>query len=275
MPQDAPNTAGSLSHALDAYAPAKIAERVATAGVAKATLSLVPLFTLAVLAGAFIALGAVFYLTVTFQFGPGPGPAKLVGGIVFSLGLVLIVVGGAELFTGNNLIILARCDGLIGTGALLRNWGVVYAGNFAGAAATAVLVALSGILGSETGDIAEHARKIAAAKITLPWDQAFFRGILCNTLVCLAVWLCFACHTVTEKAVAIVFPISAFVTLGFEHSVANMFFLPMGILAGLPADTATLSGIGGNLIAVTAGNIVGGAGFVGVVYWIVYRRGTG
>jgi formate transporter len=266
---DSHDPKGSLSHALDAYAPAKIAERVATAGVAKATLPLVPLFTLAVLAGAFIAFGAMFYLSVTYQFGSVPGAGKLVGGIVFSLGLLLIVVGGAELFTGNNLIILARCDGLIGTGAMMRNWGVVYAGNFAGAAATAAMISLSGILGPENGVFAEQVRHVAAAKIALPWDQAFMRGILCNTLVCLAVWLCFACHTVTEKAVAIVFPISAFVTLGFEHSVANMFFLPLGVLAGLPSDAG---GIAENLIAVTAGNIVGGAGFVGIVYWIIYRR---
>lgn len=271
MSTDTPDPVGSLSHALDAYAPAKVADRVATAGVAKATLPLIPLFTLALLAGAFIAFGAMFYLAVMYQFGPAPGAGKLVGGIVFSLGLLLIVVGGAELFTGNNLIILARCDGAISTGALLRNWGVVYAGNLVGAAATAVLIAFSGILGPETGDFSALARKVAAAKTALPWEQAFVRGILCNTLVCLAVWLCFACHTVTEKAVAIVFPISAFVTLGFEHSVANMFFLPLGVLAGLPADA---SGIVGNLVAVTAGNIVGGSGFVGIVYWIIYRRGA-
>lgn len=271
MSTDVPESAHTLSRALDAYAPAKIAERVASAGVAKATLPLIPLFTLAVLAGAFIAFGAMFYLAVMYQFGPAPGAGKLVGAIAFSLGLLLIVVGGAELFTGNNLIILARCDGLIGTDALLRNWGVVYAGNLAGAAATAVLIAMSGILGAETGALADFVRKVAAAKTALPWEQAFVRGILCNTLVCLAVWLCFACHTVTEKAVAIVFPISAFVTLGFEHSVANMFLLPLGILAGLPADAV---GLAANLTAVTAGNIVGGAGFVGIVYWIIYRRGT-
>ena len=180
------NTA-ALSAALDAYAPARVAERAAIAGVAKATLPLVPLFTLAVLAGAF---GAVFYLAVLFQLGPGVG--RLLGGVAFSLGLFLIVVGGAELFTGNNLIILARCDGLIGTAALLRNW-----------------------------------------------------------------------------AIAVVFPITAFVTLGFEHSVANMFFLPLGLLVGLPPDAA---GTVGNLAMVTAGNLVGGSLFVGVVYWIIYRR---
>lgn len=259
----------ALSAALDAYAPAKVAERAAVAGVAKATLPLVPLFTLAVLAGAFIAFGAIFYLAVVFQIGPGPGAGRLVGGMAFSLGLFLIVVGGAELFTGNNLIILARCDGLIGTGALLRNWGIVYVGNFVGAAATAWLVAQSGIIGADDGAFAALIRSVAAAKIALSPEQAFFRGLLCNILVCLSVWLCFACHTVTDKAIAVIFPITAFVTLGFEHSVANMFFLPLGVLAGLPPDTA---GIAGNLAAVTAGNVVGGSLFVGIVYWIIYRR---
>jgi formate transporter len=259
----------TLSAALDAYAPAKVAERVAIAGVAKATLPLVPLFTLAVLAGAFIALGAVFYLAVLFQIGPGFG--RLAGGVAFSLGLFLIVVGGAELFTGNNLIILARCDGLIGTGALMRNWGVVYAGNFIGAAATAWLVAQSGIIGPESGGFAELVHRIANAKIALPPEQAFVRGLLCNILVCLSVWLCFACHTVNDKAIAVVFPITAFVTLGFEHSVANMFFLPLAVFTGLPPDAA---GIAGNLAAVTAGNVVGGSVFVGIVYWIIYRRGA-
>ena len=149
---------------------------MATAGVAKATLPLVPLFTLAVLAGAFIALGAMFYLSVMYQFGPAPGAGKLVGAVAFSLGLVLIVVGGAELFTGNNLIILARCDGLIATGALLRNWGVVYAGNFAGAAPTAAMISLSEILGPENGAFAEQVRHAAAAKTALTWDQAFMRS---------------------------------------------------------------------------------------------------
>ena len=270
MSEQKPSSVGSLSQALDVYAPAKIAERVATAGVAKATLPSLSLFTLAVLAGAFIAFGAMFYLTVLYQLGPDCGAGRLVGGIAFSLGLLLIVVGGAELFTGNNLIILARCDGLVGTDALLRNWGVVYAGNFVGAVATAFLIVMSGVIGPEVGAFADLVREVAESKTGMPWEKAFARGILCNTLVCLAVWLCFACRTVTDKAVAVVFPISAFVTIGFEHSVANMFFLPLGVMMGLPPDTV---GIARNMIAVTGGNIVGGAGFVGIVYWIIYRRG--
>lgn len=261
----------ALSAALDAYAPARVAERAAVAGVAKARLPLVPLLTLAILAGAFIAFGAVFYLAVIFQLGPGAGAGRLLGGVAFSLGLFLIVIGGAELFTGNNLIILARCDGLIGTGALLRNWGVVYVGNFVGAAATAWLVEQSGIIGAEDAAFSTLVRGVASAKIALSPDQAFIRGLLCNTLVCLSVWLCFACHTVTDKAIAVVFPITAFVTLGFEHSVANMFFLPLGMFSGLAPDAA---GIAGNLAAVTAGNIVGGSLFVGIVYWVIYRRGA-
>ena len=266
MTGDRPPAAESL---LDAYTPKKIAERVENAGVAKANLSLLPLFALAVLAGAFIAFGATFYLVVGFQFGLGPGAARLFGGIAFSLGLVLIVVGGAELFTGNNLIIMARCDGLIGTPALLRNWGVVYLGNFVGAVATAFMIFLSGILGTGDEELAGHARNIALAKTSLPLGEAFVRGILCNTLVCLAVWLSFAGHTVTEKAVAIVFPISAFVAMGLEHSVANMFFLPLGAFMGAPVD---FGGFAGNLAVVTLGNLIGGSLLVGIVYWIVYRR---
>ncbi len=256
----------------DAYAPAAIAERVETAGCAKAALPLLPLLTLAVLAGAFIAFGGAFYLIVTHDFGLGFGATRLFGGIAFSLGLILVVVAGAELFTGNNLIVMARCDGRIGTGALLRNWVVVYVGNFVGAAATALMFAVSGVLGLETGDLAEYARKIGAAKAALPADQAFFRGILCNVLVCLAVWLSFAGHSVVDKVLAVVFPIAAFVAMGFEHSVANMFFLPLSVFVGLEADIA---GMAGNLLFVTLGNIVGGSVMVGLVYWIVYRLGNG
>lgn len=253
----------------DAYAPSAIAERVATAGCIKATLPFLPLVTLSVLAGAFIALGAAIYVVVTFQFGLGPGATRLFGGVAFSLGLALIVIGGAELFTGNNLIVMARCDGLIGTPALPRNWTIVYLGNFLGAATTAVIVHAAGIIGPEGGDLAQHVRGIAMAKTALPVEQAFFRGLLCNVLVCLAVWLSYAGHSVTEKIVAVVFPITAFVALGLEHSVANMFFLPLGLFAGLAADIGAMIA---NLAVVMVGNIIGGSVFVGIVYWIIYRH---
>lgn len=254
----------------DAYTPAEIAIRIERSGVAKANLAAVPMFTLAVLAGAFIAFGAILYLVATTDTGLGYGPTRLLGGLAFSLGLILVVIGGAELFTGNSLIVMARCDGLITTRRLLRNWGIVYAGNIVGAVATAQFVVWSGILDGAGGAVGTHARAIAEAKAALPLDQAFVRGLLCNVLVCLAVWLSFAARSVTGKAVAIAFPITAFVALGFEHSIANMFFLPLAMLSGGgPPAGAALT----NIAVVTAGNILGGSVLVAVVYWLVYRRG--
>ena len=252
---------------LDAYTPAQIAERIEKAGVAKAKLPLVPMATLGVLAGAFIALGACLYLVATTDTQMGYGPTRLMGGIAFSLGLILVVIGGAELFTGNNLIVMARCEGMITTGRLLRNWAVVYVCNLVGAVATALFVVWSGMLDGAGGAVGEHARGIALAKAALPADQAFFRGILCNVLVCLAVWLSFAARSVTGKAIAIVFPITAFVALGLEHSVANMFFLPLSMLAG---GGPALGDVVANIAVVTAGNVVGGGLLVGGVYWLVY-----
>ncbi len=253
----------------DAYTPAQIAERIENAGCAKARLGLVPMVTLAVLAGAFIALGASLFLVVTTDTQLGYGPTRLLGGFAFSLGLVLVVVGGAELFTGNNLIVMARCDALITTRALLRNWAVVYAGNLLGAVATAQFVVWAGMLDAAGGAVGANAHRIADAKGALPLEQAFVRGMLCNVLVCLAVWLSFAARDVTGKAVAIAFPIAAFVALGFEHSVANMFFLPLSMLSG---GGPSLGVAAVNLAVVTAGNIVGGSVLVALVYWLVYRR---
>jgi formate/nitrite transporter len=258
----------------DAYAPPQIAERVEDAGVAKADLSVLQTVTLGVLAGAFIAFGAMFYTLVMTDSGLGLGPARLLGGIVFSLGLILVVVAGAELFTGNNLIVMAWAERRITTSRLLRNWGLVYAGNFAGAVATAVIVSWSGVLDLGDGAVGATAVRIAEAKTALSFTEAFFRGVLCNTLVCLAVWLCFAAHTVSGKILAIIFPTSAFVALGFEHSVANMYLIPIGMMtaAGEPTPNLGLAGLVGNLVPVTLGNIIGGSVFVALVYWIIYLR---
>ncbi len=180
---------------------------------------------------------------------------------------MLVLVGGAELFTGNALIVMAWADRRIGTRALLRNWGLVLAGNFVGASATVVLMALAGGL----APVAETAVGIAAAKVALSPVEAFFRGVLCNVLVCLAVWLSFAARSVGGKAVAIVFPITAFVALGFEHSIANMYLIPAGMLApGGPGLDA--AGYLANLVPVTLGNVVGGGALVAGVYWLVYLR---
>ncbi len=269
----------------DALLPADMARKAESIGVRKAESPFLPLFLLAVLAGAFIALGAAFSTTVLAGSAAMPfGVARLLAGITFSLGLILVVVGGAELFTGNNLISMAWASGKVSTGALLRNWAIVYLGNFAGSLGTAALVFLAKQYVNGSGSVGEIALKTAAAKVHLGFVQAIALGILCNALVCLAVWLTFSARSTTDKILAIVFPISAFVAAGFEHSVANMYFIPYGLfiqqfdpgyvtslgdkvnLTGLTWGTFLLN----NLLPVTIGNIIGGAVLVGIVYWAIY-----
>ncbi len=261
------------SNPFDAYAPAEIALRVEKVGVAKARMTLIQTATLGVVAGAFISLGAALFTLVMTGNEFGLGPGRLLGGVAFSMGLILVVVGGAELFTGNNLIVLAWADRLVTTGELLRNWVIVYLANMVGALGTVVLIHLSGVLELGGGQVAQTAVAFAEAKVGLGFVEALTRGILCNVLVCLAVWLCFAARTVSGKILSIVFPIAGFVALGFEHSVANMYLIPIGWLAG--GDGVTLMGFLGNLVPVTLGNIIGGGVLVAAVYWLVYRRGAG
>ncbi len=260
---------------LGAYAPAEIARRIETAGIAKVKVPFLPMFALAVLAGAFIALGAMFYLVTMTDTGLGLGPSRLLGGIVFSLGLVLVLVGGAELFTGNSLIVMGWANGRIGSGELLRNWGIVYVGNLVGAVGMAVMAWLSGFQHLGGDGVQATAIGLAAGKVALPFFEAFVRGVLCNVLVCLAVWLCFAAQSVGSKILAIVFPISAFVALGLEHSIANMFFIPLALLleggAGI-SPGLDMAGFVGNLVPVSLGNIIGGGVFVALTYKIVYLR---
>lgn len=258
---------------IDAYAPAQIAERVERAGVAKARLPALQTLALGVLAGAFIALGAMLFTLVTTDHGLGFGPGRWLGGIAFSLGLVMVSIAGAELFTGNNLLVMAWVDGRIRLAELARNWTIVYFGNFLGALGSALLVWLADGLSLGQGRVLETAAAIARAKAGLdPW-VAFFRGVLCNVLVCMAVWLSFAAREVTGKILAIVFPISAFVALGFEHSIANMYFLPVAMLHGV--EGVGLDGLLANLLPVTAGNVVGGGGLVALAYWLCYRYAPG
>jgi formate transporter len=231
---------------------------------------------LGVLAGAFIAFGAMFSTLVATDNPLGFGPSRLLAGLAFSLGLILVVVvvvGGAELFTGNNLVVMAWAARQITTGQLARNWTLVYAANLIGALGTALMVLWSGRLELGGGAVADTGTAIAQAKVALGVTEAFFRGVLCNVLVCLAVWLCFAAHDVPGKLLAIIFPISAFVALGFEHSVANMYLIPIAMLAG--AEGVTAAGFLANLIPVTLGNIVGGGVFVALVYWLIYLRRDG
>jgi formate/nitrite transporter len=268
-------------YGFDAYAPREIAERVENVGVAKARLPFLPLAMLGVLAGGFIGLGAMFFTLVTGDASLGFAAARVLGGVAFSLGLILVVVAGAELFTGNNLIAMAWAEGKVSTFEVLRNWTIVCVANFAGAAGLAVIVFLSGHLGINGGAVALQAVKIAAAKAALPAVEAFYSGVMCNILVCMAVWMAFAGRSVIDKAVAIVFPISAFVAAGFEHSIANMYFFPVAMLqlssaaSAVPGaeliDTAHMLR---NFALVIAGNIVGGSVLVALVYHIVYRRGA-
>lgn len=260
-------------HAYDAFSPPQIAQLVKQAGVAKARLPAMQTLALGLLAGAFIAFGAMFYTLAVTGSSLGFGPTRLLGGIAFSLGLILVVVAGAELFTGNNLIVMAWADGLIGGRDVARNWCLVYAANLVGAVASAVIVHRSGVLALDGGAVGETAIAIARVKVDLGLEATFFRGLLCNALVCLAVWLCVAARGVADKILAIVFPIAAFVGLGFEHSVANMYLIPLAWLAG--AEGVTLAGFATNLAVVTAGNIVGGAGFVALTYWFCYPRPRG
>jgi formate transporter len=264
----------------DAYAPAEVARRVELVGVAKARMATLPLLMLGVLAGAFIGLGAMFFVLVKSDATLGFASAQVVGGLVFSLGLLLVVVAGAELFTGNNLLAMAWADGKISSTEVLRNWGLVCLANFVGAAGLALLVFASGHTQLNGGAIGLQVVKIALAKQDLSFGHAFLRGVLCNVLVCMAVWMAMAGRSVVDKAVAIVPPVTAFVAAGFEHSIANMYLMPLAMLvqhfgpqAG-PATAATVSwaGLLGNLVPVIAGNLLGGSVLVGLAYHVIYRR---
>jgi formate transporter len=264
-----PPTRMSAVFGLDAYAPKEVAARVAEVGVVKARL---PWFTqalLGVLAGAFIGLGALMFTLVASDASLGFAAQRLLGGLVFCLGLVLVTVAGAELFTGNNLIVMAWAAGQVSLPALLRNWAVVCTANFVGAAGLALLVWLADTAAMNQGAVGRTMLSIAQTKAEMPAMQAFFRGVLCNVLVCMAVWMAMAGRTVTDKAVAIVFPITAFVAAGFEHSIANMFFFALAWLMHAPIDVGAMLV---NLAIVIAGNVVGGSVLVALVYWVIYLR---
>jgi formate transporter len=261
--------AASDMHGMDAYAPKEIARRVNRFCVAKAELPLLTLSLLGVLAGAFIGLGALMFALIASDATLGFAATRLLGGVAFSLGLILVSVAGAELFTGNNLLVMGWASGCVSTRGVLRNWVVVCVANFVGAAGLALLVWLSGHATLNGGQVARSVIGIVVAKAALPIGEAFFRGVLCNVLVCMAVWMALAGRSVIDKAVAIVFPITAFVAAGFEHSIANMYFFPLAMLLGAPLSAADMAR---NLLPVIAGNIVGGSVLVALVYHVIYVR---
>ena len=256
---------------VDAFPPREIARRVELLGVAKARTDTLTLLVLGILAGAFIAIGALLYTVVLTGSTLGYGLTRLVGGMSFCLGLVLVVIAGAELFTGNNLLAMAWASRLIGGRAVARNWLLAYAGNVIGCLGTLLLVTWAGIGDLGDGAVGETAIRIAQAKADLSIGEAFARGVLCNALVCLAVWLAMGGRSVADKILAILFPITAFVAIGFEHSIANWFLFPFG-LALDRQEVLPSEGIVANLVAVTAGNIVGGTLLVAGIYWTAYLR---
>lgn len=288
---------------IDALVPAEMAAKAETVGVKKANMPFWNLLLLAVLAGAFIGLGAIFATTVSagsigikdaagaaaYATALPYGVVRLITGLCFTLGLILVVVGGAELFTGNNLIIMAFIDKKVTFGQLMRNWGIVYLGNFVGSILTALIMFFTKQYMFGGGSIGINALNIGEAKSGLDFVQAIALGIMCNALVCLAVWMCFSARSVTDKILAIIPPIAGFVAAGFEHSVANMYFIPIALFIKSWGDPKFFDLIGktagdfqnltwgnflvGNLLPVTIGNIIGGAVMVGVVYWFVYLRG--
>ncbi len=287
---------------IDALLPADMAQKAETIGVKKANMTASKLFVLAIMAGAFIALGAIFSNTVSaggmaIKDAAGQvsastalpyGLTRLLAGLSFTLGLILVVVGGAELFTGNNLIIMAFMSRKITLRQLLRNWGIVYFGNFVGSILTALIMVATNQYLQGNGAIGLTALNTANAKAGLSFFPALTSGILCNTLVCLAVWLTYSARSTTDKIMAIIPPITAFVAAGFEHCVANMYFIPMGLFIKDWGSAAFFESIGKsaadfpnltwsnffikNLLPVTIGNIIGGAIMVGGVYWFVYLR---
>lgn len=275
---------------IDALLPSEMAIKAEEIGVKKAAMNFGSLFVLAILAGAFIAFGGVFSTTVATSVNESMpfGVVRLLSGLVFSLGLILVVVGGAELFTGNNLIVMAWANRKVKTTQVLRNWLIVYLGNFVGSSGIAVLIYFSGHLFFANGKISETALSIANSKTNLSFGQAIVLGILCNVLVCLAIWLSYSGRSTTDKMLSVIPPITAFVACGFEHSIANMYFISVGLLIKNGATDSFWTQIGktaehyhvltfenffiNNLVPVTIGNIIGGAVFVGIVYWFVYLR---
>lgn len=270
---------------LDALLPPEMARRAEEVGAAKVSMDRGRLVALAVLAGAFIALGGIFSTVALAGAGGAPwGATRVLAGVVFSVGLVLVVVGGAELFTGNNLIVMAWAGGRVGTRAVLRNWAIVYAGNFVGGLGVALVACGARLHESGGGAFGAAALGIAVAKLELAFEQAVALGILCNVLVCLAVWLSYSARTTTDRVLAVVPPIAAFVAAGFEHSVANMYFVPFalllthldpGFVAAHAPDAHALTWsrfLVRNLLPVTLGNVIGGTLLVGGTYWFVYLR---
>lgn len=271
----------------DAIMPPSMAVRAEQSGVKRAATDPVTVLVLSVLAGAFISFGAVFATTVTAGIGLPYGVGRLLTGVVFSAGLVMVIIAGAELFTGNAIIVMAWASGKVKTRALLLNWVLSFTGNFVGAIATAVLLFYSTQYTFGDGAVGLVALNIASAKTSLGFIPALILGILCNALVCLAVWMLFSARTNIDRIATAIPPIAIFAAAGFEHCIANIYFIPMGLFIKAGAPDSFWAAIGkaagdfpgltwsnflANLFPVTIGNIIGGSLMVAAVYWFVYLR---
>lgn len=274
------------SNKKDLYS-SEIAKKIERNGIEKSKRKFIPTFTLSILVGIFIGLGGIYFTFATTQITINDSFTQIIGGVTFSLGLILVVIAGSELFTGNNLMLMSLIGKKISPMRLIRNWLIVYIGNFIGSTLIASLLYLTHVWSNNDGDLAIRAISIANHKVNLNFSDAFFLAILCNILVCLAIWLATSGRSVTSKIFAIVFPISAFVALGFEHSIANMYFISFALIlledpsihgifqqSGILVDLSNLNMIGffNNLLPVTLGNIVGGSIFIGLAYWISFIR---
>ena len=279
----ADNNATTQIFGSDAYSPAEIQDKVEKLGIKKARSPFLAELMLSIVAGGSIGLGGMFFIIVLADATLGFAIQRVLGGTVFTLGLALVMIGGAELFTGNCLIVMAWWNGQIRTGEVLRNWTLVWVGNLIGALGLVFLLYMSHFADLNNGGTGTAILKLAVSKIQPDSVTIFFKGIMCNVLVCLGVWLAYAGRSVSDKMAGMLLPVSAFVAAGFEHCVANMFFLPMAwvlvetghVPAGMDVSAITALGIVHNLIPATLGNIVGGGGFVGFVYWVIYRKGLG
>lgn len=279
MSEPTPETTTAAQHSTVMLPPAKTHEAFDHIGFTKVELTRGRAFLLAILAGVFVSMGAAFMITVRSDMTLSPTPSLVLGGLAFCLGLFLVLVAGAELFTGNCLMVIGVLDGKYPPMRMVRKWAVVYAGNFVGSLFVVVLLWAAGFLEMNNGAVGSFAVSVAAGKAGLSPLRAFVRGILCNILVCLAVWMGGAGKTVCDKLAATVLPVVAFVAMGFEHSVANMFFLPLGLIAQEAAGiagpamgiAAMWQGSLSNLLFVTLGNVVGGV-LVAAAYWFAYGR---
>lgn len=274
---------------IDELLPHQITKKADDVAYSKATKAFVSAFYLAITAGMFISLAFVFYITVTTGSENMPwGISKLIGGLAFSMGLLLVVVVGGELFTSSTLTLIAKASNRITTARMLKNWAVVYFGNFIGAAFLVILIFLAGLYGADNGQWGLNALQVAQHKLHHTFTEAVALGMLCNIMVCLAIWMAFGARTITDKMFAVLLPVAMFVASGFEHSIANMFMVPTGIMIhhfASPefwsaighspsefADITTINFIIHNLIPVTIGNIIGGGVVVGLMHWMIYLR---